>query len=260
LVLALLSGFSAAARADYNLVAEPVYPPEKAKEVYKPLVQYLNKATGEKFALVTPRNYHFYWRDMKQTEGVDFAIDEPHLADYRLQRYQFVPVVRSAEPTSYTLAVDSNHPAAGKGPESLVGKKIVSFPAPSLGYAVLLSMYPNPIAQPDIESNATTWKDATDTVFAGEADALILPTRLMNTFPNLTAIKASKQFPGTLISANPKVPEAVRQKVKDALLKLDADPDAANLLFELGVTKFVEANAAEYAGSEQALKDFFGYQ
>ena len=249
---------SADVRADYKLVAEPIYPPEKSAEVYKPLIAYLNKATGEKFVLVTPRNYHFYWRDLKQTEGVDFAIDEAHLADYRLQRYKFVPLVRTAEPTSYTLVTSVD--VGSKGLEGLVGKKIVSMPAPSLGYALLLTMYPNPIQQPDIESNASSWRDAVEIVFAGEADAAIIPTHLKDTYPNLSPVKTSKEFPGTLISANPSVPKAVRQKVHDALLKLDSDTDAAALLLELGVTRFVGASAAEYAGSETVLKDFYGYQ
>lgn len=249
---------SGMARAEFKLVAEPIYPPEKAREVYKPLIAYLNKATGEKFVLVAPRNYHFYWRDLKQTEGVDFAIDEAHLADYRIQRYKFLPLVRTAEPTSYTLVTSVD--VGGKGLEGLVGKKIVSMPAPSLGYALLLTMYPNPIQQPDIESNASSWRDAVEIVFAGEADAAIIPTHLKDTYPNLTPVKTSKEFPGTLVSANPDVPEAVRQKVRDALLKLDADTDASALLLELGVTKFVDANASEYTGSELVLKDFYGYQ
>jgi ABC-type phosphate/phosphonate transport system substrate-binding protein len=244
--------------AEYKIVAEPIYPPDKAQQVYKPLIAYLNKSTGEKFSLVTPRNYHFYWRDLKQTEGVDFAIDEAHLADYRIQRFQFAPLVHAAEQTSYTLVTNAD--IGNKGLEGLVGKKIVSMPAPSLGYALLLTMYPNPIQQPDIESNASSWRDAVEIVFAGEADGAIIPTPLKETFPNLTPVKTSRAFPGTLISANPKVPEAVRQKVKDAFLKIAADPEAQPLLFELGVTKFVEATAAEYAGSEQVLKDFYGYQ
>lgn len=251
-----LSG--AAAAAEYKLVAEPIYPPAKAQEVYKTLIAYLDKSTGEKFTLVTPRNYHFYWRDLKQMDGVDFAIDEAHLADYRLQRFKFLPLVRTAEATSYTLVTSTD--VGSKGLDGLVGKKIVSMPAPSLGYALLLTMYPNPIQQPDIESNASSWQDAVDIVFAGEAEAAIIPSRLKDTYPNLTPVKTSKAFPGTLVSANPAVPEAVRQKVKDAFLKLNADADTAPLLFELGVTKFVEATPTEYGGSEQVLKDFYGYQ
>ena len=45
-----------------------------------------------------------------------------------------------------------------------------------------------------------------------------------------------------------------------------ADPSRENCavyadhLVELGVTQFEPATAAEYAGSEQMLKEFFGYQ
>ena len=249
---------SGAALADYKIVAEPIYPPDKAQKVYKILIDYLNKTTGEKFTLVAPRNYHFYWRDLKQTDGVDFAIDEAHLADYRIQRFKYLPLVHAAEQTSYTLVTMAD--LGSKGLEGLVGKKIVSMPAPSLGYALLLTLYPNPIQQPDIESNASSWADAVEIVFSGEADAAIIPTWLKDTYPNLIPVKTSKGFPGTLISANPAVPEPVRKKVKDALLKLDADADAHQLMFELGVTKFVEASAGDYAGSELVLKDFYGYQ
>jgi ABC-type phosphate/phosphonate transport system substrate-binding protein len=258
--LAIAAGMlvSGAAAADYKIVAEPIYPPEKAQQVYKTLIAYLNKTTGEKFTLVTPRNYHFYWRDLKQTDGVDFAIDEAHLGDYRIQRFKYQPLVHAAEQTSYTLVTMAD--LGSKGLEGLVGKKIVSMPAPSLGYALLLTLYPNPIQQPDIESNASSWADAVEIVFSGEADAAIIPTYMKDTYPNLIPVKTSKGFPGTLISANPSVPDPVKQKVKEALLKLNADADAHQLMFELGVTKFVEASAADYAGSELVLKDFYGYQ
>ena len=87
----------APASADYSFVVEPIYGPQKAAEVYKPLIDYLTKATGEKFTLVAPRNYHFYWRDLRANEKFDFAFDEAHLADYRMARFQFVPNVGSAE-------------------------------------------------------------------------------------------------------------------------------------------------------------------
>lgn len=242
----------------YTFVAEPIYPPDKAAEVYKPLIAYLTKATGEKFTLVAPRNYHFYWRDIKKVDGVDFALDEAHLADYRMARLNFQAVVRTAEPTSYTIVTSGD--VGKKGLEGLVGKKIVSMPAPSLGYALLLTLYPNPIAQPDIESSANSWRDATEIVFAGEADAAVIPTYLQSQFPNLTPVKTTRQFPGTAVTAAPNVPDAVKQKVREALLKLDQDPSVASVLLELGITKFVDVKPGEYSGSESVLKDFYGYQ
>ncbi|MCQ4166227.1 phosphate/phosphite/phosphonate ABC transporter substrate-binding protein [Tahibacter harae] len=246
------------ARADYTFVVEPVYGPQKAAEVYKPLVDYIAKASGEKITLVTPKNYHFYWRDLRANEKFDFSLDEAHLADYRIARFQFVPLVRTAERQSYTLV--TNVDLQDKGIEALVGRKIVCMGAPSLGYALLLGFYPNPIQQPDIESSAASWRDAVEAVFAGEAEAAMVPTWLKDQYPNLTPVKTSVEFAGAAILAAPTVPEAVRNKVAEALLKLDQDPAMSNLLLELGISKFVGASAADYKGAEVMLKDFYGYQ
>lgn len=251
----LLSG--AATAATYSFWAEPIYPPEKAAEVYKPLMDYLGKATGEKFTLVTPRNYHFYWRDLRQTDKADFALDEAHLADYRIQRSKFIPLVHTAEKQSYTLV--TNLDLQSTGLEGLVGHKIVCMGAPSLGYALLLGFYPNPIRQPDIQSSAASWRDAVEAVFAGEAQAAMIPTWLKDQYPNLTPVKTSHEFAGAAISAAATVPEPVRAKVTEALLKLDQDPALANLLLELGISKFVAATPADYTGAEAMLKDFYGY-
>ncbi len=244
--------------ADYSFVVEPVYGPQKAAEVYKPLIDYLAKATGEKFTLVTPKNYHFYWRDLRGNEKFDFALDEAHLADYRIARFQFVPLVHTAERQSYTLV--TNVDLQDKGIDALVGRKIVCMGAPSLGYALLLGFYPNPIQQPDIESSAASWRDAVEAVFAGEAEAAMVPTWLKDQYPNLTPVKTSVEFAGAAISAAPSVPESIRSKVTAALLKLDQDPALSNLLLELGISKFVPATAADYKGAEAMLKDFYGYQ
>lgn len=260
LVFALIAaGLSVGAgAAEYSFVVEPVYGPQKAAEVYKPLVDYLAKATGEKFTLVTPKNYHFYWRDLRENQKFDFALDEAHLADYRIARFQFVPLVHTAERQSYTLV--TNVDLQDKGLEGLIGRKIVCMGAPSLGYSLLLGFYPNPIQQPDIESSAASWRDAVEAVFAGEAAAAMVPTWLKDQYPNLTPVKTSVEFAGAAISAAPGVPEATRTKVTEALLKLDQDPALSNLLLELGISKFVAASPADYKGAEAMLKDFYGYQ
>jgi ABC-type phosphate/phosphonate transport system substrate-binding protein len=245
-----------AAYADnYTFRIEPAYSPERLKEIYDPLMTYLSKATGHTFKLETPaRNYHFYWRDLQNGVKADFAFDEAHFTAFRIDRDHFEPLVRTAESTSYTLV--SNVALGNKGLGALVGKSIVTMPAPSLGYGLLVEFYPNPIMQPDILSTATSWRDAVDRVFGGEAEAAIMPTQLKDQYPNLTPLKTSRQFAGQCISAAPAVPQDVRDKVRDALLKLDSDTTASKLLFELGVTKFVAATAQEYEGADQILKPF----
>ena len=249
---------NAAIAAEYVVRIEPANPPDRIGEIYAPLMAYLKKATGADFKIEASKNYHNYWRDLLAGAKTDFAFDEAHLTDYRISHLKFEPLVHTAEATSYTLV--SNIDIGNKGLNGLVGHKIVAMSAPSLGYAALLQFYPNPVLQPDILTTATSWRDATDRVFAGEADAAMIPTVLTEQFPNLTPVKKSREYPGQCLSASPEVPADVREKVKDALLKLDPDSDAAKLLFEVGVTKFVPATPAEYAGAEQALKSMIGYK
>lgn len=244
--------------AQYTFRIEPSYSPDRVAEIYAPLMAYLGKATGQQFTLVPARNYHFYWRDIQDNAKTDFAFDEAHLADYRIEKQHFEPLVHTANPTSYTLV--SNIDIGNKGLQGLVGHRIMTMGAPSLGYALLLEFYPNPVMQPDIATTATSWRDATDRVFADEADAAMIPTALKEQYPNLTPVKTSRAFPGMCVTAAPDVPAELRDQVKAALLKLDTDADASRLLFELGVTRFVPATAREYAGDERILKNFIGYK
>jgi hypothetical protein len=253
-----LAPLAPAQAADFTFAVEPSYRPERAVEIYKPLIDYLNKSTGQHFNLVTSRNYHFYWRDIHSTTKTDFAFDEAHIADYRIVHDGYVPLARAAEPTSYTL-VTSDPAVGGKGLQGLVGHSIITMPSPSLGYVLLLELYPNPVSQPEIRSTAGAWRDAIDSVFGGDVDAAIIPTWLKSQYPNLVTVRTTRQFAGPCVSAAATVPDDVKQKVRDALLKLDTDEVTAKVLIELGVSKFVGATAKDYAGGEKLLKTYLGY-
>lgn len=259
-IAAVLLAFTAvpAGAASYTFAVEPAYRPERTAEVYKPLIDYLDKVTGEKFTLVVSRNYHFYWRDIHSTTNTDFAFDEAHFTGYRIAKMGYTPLVHAVEPSSYTL-VTSDPDLGGKGVQGLVGHSIITMPSPSLGYVLLLELYSNPVSQPDIRSTAGAWRDAIDSVFGGDDDAAIIPTWLKSQYPNLIAVRTTRQFTGPCVSAAERVPEAVRQKVRDALLKLDSDEATVPVLIELGLTKFVEAGAKDYAGAEKLLQTYIGY-
>jgi ABC-type phosphate/phosphonate transport system substrate-binding protein len=256
--LLLLSVMCPSAQAaTFTLGIEPSYPKDQAQEVYKPLLDYLNKTTGHTFTLVVPRNYHFLWRDLRQNKPLDFTFEEAHFVDYRVQRQGFEPLVRTAEPTSYSLLAMPE--LAEKGLGGLVGQRIACMPSPSLGFALVAEMFKNPVAQPDIRSEAATWRDGVEMVFAGEAEAAMVQTYIADLYPNLVAIQKTRDFPGAAMSAAPGVDPAAKQAVKDALLKLHEDETLLEVLVELGASKFEPTNAAEYAGAEAMLKGFFGY-
>ena len=249
---------NSATAAEYTFRIEPAFPPDRLQEIYSPLMKYLDKATGQHFNLVASRNYRYYWRDITSDSKTDFAFDEAHLTDYRIQHQHFVPLVRTAEQTGYTLV--ANIDIGNKGLRALVGHTIVTMSAPSLGYSMLLEFYPNPVLEPNIKTTATSWRDAVDRVFAGEADAAMIPNALKDQYPNLTPVKATREFPGPCVTASPDVPAELRAKVAQALLELSSDAGASQVLLDLGISKFVPATAKEYAGDEQILKNVLGYK
>jgi len=258
MVAASLFAANTVAAANLKFAVEPTYTEELAEEVYAPLLAYLNQATGHNFELVTSRNYHFYWSDLRSRGDIDLAFEEAHFVDYRAQRFGYQPLVKAAEPTSYSLLtmdpLEDDDALRG-----LVARRVVCMPAPNLGFALLLELYPNPMQQPDVRSAADSWRNTVEIVFAGEADAAMVPTWLQNLYPNLYPVHQTREFAGPAISASPRLDPAIAEAVKQALLQLLDDPDMFDVLGDMGVSEFIEANAAEYAGSEAMLKPFYGY-
>jgi hypothetical protein len=257
LALGAMSATGKATAADFNFAVEPTYSPERAREVYEPLINYLNTATGHTFNLVVARNYAFYWNDVRNRKDLHFVFDEAHFTDFRIQRFSYEPLVKSAVASSYSLLTQDD---VGEGNvQAFVARSLVTMPAPNLGFALLLEYFPNPMQQPDLRSLASSWNDTVESVFAGEADAALVPTWLRDQYPNLIPIITTREFPGSAISASAEVPAEVKAAVKEALLKLHEDPALFEVLNELGIPQFVETSVADYKGSEQMLKNFYGY-
>lgn len=260
MLVALAGGLSSSqARADeFSFTIEPNYPPAQVEQIYKPLLDYLDKATGHRFVLVTSRNYHFYWREMRNATPVDFAMEDAPFVEYRMLRQQFVPLARVAEPTSYRLIAQPDY--SDNGADGLVGYRVVCLPSPSMGITLLTGMYNNPLAQPEVKSEATSWREAVEIVFAGEGEAAMVPKHIADLYPNLVEVAASAEYPGITVSSSSSVPEDVRTAVRDALLALHEDENLYEVLVEIGASRFVPAAASDYEGSEDMLKDTFGYK
>ena len=234
--LILMFASMQASAATYTLTVEPNYPPAQAQEVYKPLLSYLSKATGQTFVLKIAPNYHVHWRDMRSKAKVDFTFEEAHFTDYRAKRQRMIPLVRVVEPTKYTLLV-SDEMASG-GAQGLIGHRITSMSSPSLGYLLLGEIYRNPIAQPEIKSFAAY---------------------IAEQYSNLQPAMVTRELPGRALSAHESVPVDVRNAVKNAMLKLHLDNNLYDVISELGTAKFVPTNAATYNGSEDILSAAYGY-
>lgn len=238
-----------------EILANPVYPPEQARLVFQPLVDYLNDVTGLELTLVVERNFHRYWRNAGRNEAPPLILEDAHMVAWRMNNFDYQPLVTTAE--SMTFSLLTTGAMADDGLNDFVGRRISSLPSPSLGYVVLAEWFDNPLQQPLIQSTATSWLDAVEMVFSAEADAAIAPDNLVARYPNLYPVQTSAEFPGLTLSAAPNVADDVRQTLIEAMTELHANEDHHAALFELDIDRFVPADPEDFAGLEQWLSTVF---
>ncbi len=242
----------------FNLLVHPIFTPDQAELVYLPLIAYLNETTPHHFQLQTARDFHRYWAEIRRGVMPDLVLEDAHLSALRMRDFDYTPLVKADEPATFSLLTSGMNVDAEL--IDFVGRPVSSMPAPSLGYLVLTSWFDNPMQQPVIESNASSWLDAVEIVFSMEAEAAIVPHNLVARYVNMEEVHTSEEFPHSTISASPDVPDQVREDIINALTVLHDDPEHFSALHELDIERFIEADPIEYEGLEGWLRQVFTFR
>ncbi|MFP4207636.1 MAG: phosphate/phosphite/phosphonate ABC transporter substrate-binding protein [Wenzhouxiangella sp.] len=229
----------------------PIFPPEQTALVFQPLLDYLEQATDQRFELHTSRDFHRHWLDLRRGSQPDLVLEDAHLIALRMQRDGYRPMVRASKPTTFSLL--TNRPERAPELTDFIGLPVASLPTPSLGHLVLAAWFSNPMQQPLIQSSATSWLDAVEIVFAGEADAAIVPHNLVARYVNLTQVATSTEFPHMTIAAAPSLDQRLADDIIAALLALHRQSSHFVVLHELDIERFVPASVDEYVGLERWL-------
>jgi len=256
-IAACLGAFSTAHAAEYTLVVQPVQSPETTTTAFQPLADYLSKATGQQIKLVTALNFLTYWETMKKGDQYDLILDAAHFTDYRIKRLNYIPLVKVASVVSFSLVTRDDH--AVLDTKELIGKRLAVLPSPSMGYVRVNQIFPNPLRQPVIVpvNNAET---AAELVKDGKADAAMIPSPMVGSRPYLYTVQTTAQVPHMALSASPRVPEAVRKAIRDALLSAPKTPEGRRLLANLNLgADFEPAAAKNYDGYNRLLAGVYGY-
>jgi|GEM_PF-598736 len=238
-----------------QLLVHPVFPPFQAEQVFQPLIDYLEEVTPYEIELNTPRDFHKYWLDARRGEQPHLILEDSHMAAWRMDRYDYLPIVRAADPEQFSLLTSAEF--ADDELNQFVARRVSTLPAPSLGYVVLANWFPNPMQQPRTLSNAQTWMDAVEIIFAFEADAAMVPYSLVARYPNLYPVEESEEFPGLTLSVSQDVDSGIARNIAEALLVLQDNPDHYTVLNEMDVEFFEAADPDEYEGLEELLKVLF---
>ncbi len=235
-----------------TLAVEAVYPKDQAEFVYEPLKNWLEKKTGLTVEIESADNYYFYWRSAKNQEP-DFTLDASHVAAYRMNEKNYVPLARVQEDISYHL-ISNFEPAEGQSiGEFLVGERVVTLPNPNMGSILFDQWFTDLFLQPQKIVTALSWEDVIEQVFAQNANAAIIPSSLFDLYPNFLSLRESEKMPGATFLASPLVSPQIQQSFKDAIMSIGEDDESFDILAELNSDGFIEVDAKNYENLAELL-------
>jgi len=89
--------------------------------------------------------------------------------------------------------------------------------------------------------------------------AAYVPTPILSRYPEATVITTSEQMPNMSLTASPRVPLEVGERVASALLEAGESEVGREMLAAINVNAFEAADKREYAGLEKLLHGMWGY-
>jgi phosphonate transport system substrate-binding protein len=238
-----------------RFTVQPILDRDQALKAYRPLVQYLKSETGLDVQMIASVNFLTYWQQMLKGE-FDMILDAAHFTAYRMENEDYTPIAKLPGTVTYSLVTSPD--LLILEPWELIGKKVATNEPPSLAMVRLLEMYPNPLRQPVfIESNSS--ERALRLIEAEKVDAAIVPTPLLNAFPDLNVVTTTDPAPHMTFSVAPSVSEEARQKLRDAMLNAVNSDKGKAMLAKINFESFESPEGYEYEGYEELLKDTWGY-
>ena len=252
---------SVSASADQlDLVIQPILSEEKTRRAYRPLAEYLSRATGRQVVIRTMPNFLAYWTSIRRPNSFSFVLDAAHFTDYRVNKLGYEVLAKIPDTVSYSLIVPED--VLVFEPSELIGKRIATLGSPSIGAARLAAMFPNPMRQPIIVEVGSSEKGM-QMLLQGKVHAAILPTplvfRQMSGAGGISVVMTTEPIPHIALSASGSVDPELRKAVRKALIEADKTPEGRAMLKKIGFPKFDPANAGIYAGQSDMLKKYWGY-
>ena len=244
------------ARADINLVVQPIIDRQATIKAFTPLARYIASLIGTPVALRTAYDFAEYFLRMKQGTHYDLILDSAFYTDYRIRTMRYTPLVKIPGKLSNSLVARSD--AGYMDAEDLVGKRIACQIPPSPQGLVLARMFPNSLRQPVIIA-ARNSDDALRLLSEGRADAAMIPTplvgRAMANGMEISVLEVSEQTPHLTLSAGPQIDETTRAAITAGLLNAQNTPAGQAMLKSIGFPGFERTHPDLYKGLSAFLEE-----
>ncbi|VAW55013.1 hypothetical protein MNBD_GAMMA06-1384 [hydrothermal vent metagenome] len=256
LLIATLFAYSNIFAQEYTLSIQPTLSKEETIKSYQPLADYLSKETGHKIKIKAYRNFFTYWQKMKSEKNFDFVLDAAHFTDYRIVEKNYSVLAKI--PNTISFSIVTRNDVFIFDTDELVLEKIATTPSPSLGGIRLYEIFQNPARLP-IQVTVHDTSEAVKAIADGKVLAAIIPTPLVSNYDYLNTVMTTTPVPHMAFSASSKVPEEVKNDIKNALIQADNSEDGRIMLGKVKSEKFEKTSAKDYAGYSKLLKGLFGY-
>jgi len=259
LTLGPFAAVSAPPKAEPRAMTVAVVPQFRAEEIHRvwaPLLARVAQETGQPLTLVVAANIPAFERSMLAGEP-DFVYANPYHAVLGHRAQGYVPLVRDSTLLSGLVLVRADDPI--RTVAELDGKN-VAFPAPnafgaSLWIRALLAEREKIHIQPVY---VKTHSNAYRSVLAGLSAAagginLTFDQEPPEVRKSLRVLMETPGVPPHPLAAHPRVPEATRRLITDALLRLMTDRAMRELMNDI---PWVNPVSADYGRDYQPLERF----
>lgn len=255
LLLGILSVSSVMA-AELNLYVQPIESVASTERAFQPLADYLSKKIGYTVHVKTESNFLTYWEIMRRDKGFDLVLDAAHFTDYRDQQQNYHVLAKVPDTVSFSLVTSGNLLLFDAS--ELIGKTVASAPSPSLAGVRLAQIFPNPLRQPTLVQ-ANNFEQALEMLREGKVAAALVPTPLVNGDNSVNTVMTTKPVPHMAFSASPRISQAIRRKIREALLDANKNKQGKTMLEKLHYAQFQPADNAMYRGYENLLDGVWGF-
>jgi len=243
-----------------TLGVAPLLSEAESRRQFAPLCEYLAQASGLLCRVETKQNFLAYWEAMRRGQDYNLILDDAHFTGYRAERMGYTVLAKIPGTITYSLIV----PRAAKihDPGRLAGRRIATLGIPSLGAALLNSLFPQASKQPiPVEVNSA--EEAFALLREDKVAAAILPTALARQEIALGAplrvLLSTEPLPHMALSAAPSLEPALRRQLRQALLDAPKTPAGRTMLRSLGIERFDAASASVYRDKAAILQQYWGY-
>jgi phosphonate transport system substrate-binding protein len=252
--LLALSALSTAAAPDetpaaYTFGVAPQFDQRKLFATWKPVLDALSKATGEPFRFRSANSVPEFEQAVAKG-SYDFIYVNPyHLYRERL-RQGYIPLVRDVTPLRGVVTVRRDSDIRELA--DLDGK-FLAVPSPNaIGASMLIQaelerVHGVRVQVVNAKSHSSAYLYAINKLSdaAGGVEKT-LAEQEPAIRDALRVVYRTSDFPSHPIAAHPRIREALREQVRQALLKLSADPANSALLQQIPISRAVPASFTDY--------------